>query len=169
MPQVMSSPQEIDHLIGSSAYRDSGHPQNAVTRNSVTNWFAARYGSNRQVDVKSLTSAECSEVQNSRTNHVLCRVSSGDTLLVGEGNFSFTASLVFDHCVNPIQITSTINENVRNISNDAKVNARSLLSAGVTVLDTVDATRLDRTFHHRQFDMIIFQFPNAGSREPNRG
>lgn len=40
---------------------------------------------------------------------------------------------------------------------------------GVSVLNGVDATGLNKTFHQQQFDTIIFQFPNAGSREPNRG
>lgn len=169
MPQTMPSPHEIDLLIGSSAYRDSRHPQSAAIRKSVTNWFAARYDSDRQVDVKPFASAGRDDVQNSRTNHILCRASSGDILLVGEGNFSFTASLVFDHYVNSILITSTIHDNIRNVSDNAKINARKLSRAGVTVVDNVDATHLDRTFHHRRFDTIIFQFPNAGSREPNRG
>lgn len=40
---------------------------------------------------------------------------------------------------------------------------------GVSILNGVDATHLDKMFPQQQFDTIIFQFPNAGSREPNRG
>ncbi|TWA75164.1 uncharacterized protein DUF2431 [Azospirillum brasilense] len=169
MPLEFPSPHEIDRLIGSSAYRDSRHPQSASTHNIVTNWFAARYGADRCIDEQPFTSGDFGNVQNARQNHIVSRAFSGKTLLVGEGNFSFTASLVFDHHAIPMSITSTIHESSRDISDDAKTNVRKLSRVGVTVLDNVDATNLDRTFHHQKFDTIIFQFPNAGSREPNRG
>lgn len=169
MPLEFPSPHEIDRLIGSYAYRDSRHPQSASTHNIVTNWFAARYGAGSCIDEQPFATGDHGDIQNERQNHIVSRAFSGKTLLVGEGNFSFTASLVFDHHVIPMSITSTIHENSRDISDDAKINARKLSRAGVTVFDNVDATHLDRTFHFQKFDTIIFQFPNAGSREPNRG
>lgn len=169
MPLEFPSPHEIDRLIGSSAYRDSRHPQSVSTRNTVTNWFAARYGAGSCIDKQPFTPGDHGDVQNARQNHIVYRAFTGKTLLVGEGNFSFTASLVFDYHAIPMSIISTIHENSRDISDDAKTNAQKLSRVWVTVLDNVDATHLDRTFHHQQFDTIIFQFPNAGSREPNRG
>lgn len=169
MPLEFLSPHEIDRLIGSSAYRDSRHPQSGSTRNTVTNWFAARYGADSRIDKRPSAPGDHSDVQNARQNHIVYRALVGKILLVGEGNFSFTTSLVFDYHADPLSITSTIHENIRDISDDAKTNARKLSRVGVTVLDNVDATHLDRTFYHQKFDTIIFQFPNAGSREPNRG
>jgi 25S rRNA (uracil2634-N3)-methyltransferase len=169
MPTEFPSPYEIDRLIGSSAYRDAGHPQSASTRYAVTNWFAARYGADSSIDKKPLARGDHGDVQDARQNYIICRALAGNTLVVGEGNFSFTASLVFDHHVTPMSITSTIHENSRDISDDTKAIAQKLSRVGVTILHDVDATHLEKTFSHQQFDTIIFQFPNAGSREPNRG
>lgn len=43
-------------------------------------------------------------------------------------------------------------------------NAQSLIRLGVTVKTKIDATKLEDTFGSRQFDRIIFQFPNVASR-----
>lgn len=169
MPSKTPLPHEIDRLIGSPAYRDTRHPLNASTHKIVENWFAARYSTNNCVNHRTFTLFRYGCSQNLRHNHIVYRVLNGKTLLVGEGNFSFTASLVFDHNAIPSSITSTIHESSRNISDIARANAKRLSEAGVTVIDSVDATHLDRTFHHQKFDTVIFQFPNAGSREPNRG
>lgn len=169
MPTETPSRREIDHLIGSPAYRDSRHPQSVATRNAVTNWFAVRYGADNRIGEGSIAPVSQSRAQHTHQNHIVCRASAGRTLLVGEGNLSFTSSLVFNHRANPSFITATIHENNRDISDETRINAQKLSGVGVNILDNVDATRLDRAFPHRLFDTIIFQFPNAGSREPNRG
>jgi 25S rRNA (uracil2634-N3)-methyltransferase len=169
MPLAKPSPHEIDHLIGSSAYRDSRHPQSAATRNSVMNWFATRYGSGNRIDEQPFASDDVHNFQNVRQNHIVYRALNCKTLLLGEGNFSFTSSIVFDHHAPPMMITSTIYESIRDISDDSRDDAQKLFKMGVNILENVDATRLDLTFPYQKFDTIIFQFPNAGSREPNRG
>jgi hypothetical protein len=68
-----------------------------------------------------------------------------------------------------MMITSTIYESIRDISDDSRDDSQKLFKMGINILENVDATRLDLTFPYQKFDTIIFQFPNAGSREPNRG
>ncbi len=169
MPTETPSRRKIDHLIGSPAYRDSRHPQSAATRAAVTNWFAVRYGADNRIDEGSIATVGQSHARQIHENYIVHRASAGKTLLVGEGNLSFTMSLVFDHCADPSFITATIHENDRDISDETRINAQKLSKVGVSILNNVDATRLGRAFPHQQFDTIIFQFPNAGSREPNRG
>ena len=91
------------------------------------------------------------------------------TLLVGEGNLSFTKSLLQDHGILPGILTSTIFEAENSSDADVKRNIAFLRQAGVKFLDNVNATKLDNYFIKNAFRTIIFMFPNCGSREPNWG
>ncbi|NET71415.1 MAG: DUF2431 domain-containing protein [Sphaerospermopsis sp. SIO1G2] len=96
-------------------------------------------------------------------------VASGTTLLVGEGNLSFSISLIRKQRVDPRLITCATYESLSELSDIAINNARKLKSAGVTVKHGVDATQLSQSFGSQKFRTIVFQFPHAGSREPIRG
>lgn len=88
----------------------------------------------------------------------------GDTLLVGEGNLSFAKSLLEAPChIN--QMTATTYETQRNLGEEAKQNACYLERAGINVMHDIDATKLEQIFKGQHFDTIVFQFPNAGSRD----
>lgn len=94
---------------------------------------------------------------------------SGSVLLVGEGNLSFSLSLLDFELINPNNITSSTFESEYELNSLAKENATLLRSSGVKVFHSVDATKLANKFGFQQFDKIIFQFPNAGSREGEEG
>ncbi|MEJ0062276.1 MAG: class I SAM-dependent methyltransferase [Alphaproteobacteria bacterium] len=97
------------------------------------------------------------------------QIAAGKTLLVGEGNLSFTLSLAKDARINPLRLTSSTYEVSSELSDEAKENAKRLRSLGALVLHHVDATRLSSIFEGSKFDSIIFQFPHTGSREPAEG
>lgn len=91
------------------------------------------------------------------------------TLLVGEGNLSFTLSLV-NHCnISPENLVATTFENPFELSDFAINIAQKLGNSGAEVLHNIDATKLDSYFSSNDFDNIIFQFPNVGSRESEEG
>lgn len=96
------------------------------------------------------------------------RISCGSTLLVGEGNLSFTYALVQKMPFVRDIISSTY-EKYSELSDLGKYNARLLAKVGVHVMHDVDATRLDKIFMTSSFDTIIFQFPHTGSRETVEG
>lgn len=93
-------------------------------------------------------------------------IASGNSLLVGEGNLSFSLSLLSFDSILPRRITATTKQPSSKLSEDVAGNARKLRARGVSVLHGVDATKLDSYFVDRTFDSIIFQFPHTGSREP---
>jgi 25S rRNA (uracil2634-N3)-methyltransferase len=93
----------------------------------------------------------------------------GDILLVGEGNFSFTRSLVASRTCYVRTIIATAFEARQDLSDETKENIRRLVETGVEVFDEMDATKIHRVFSQRAFDMIIFQFPNVACREPVEG
>jgi hypothetical protein len=96
-------------------------------------------------------------------------VKKGSTLLVGEGNFSFSVSLsniVGRKASNMVATTFQKEDEYPEITSQ---NARTLRSRGVRTLAGIDATNLTYYFGHKKFSLIIFQFPNVGSREPRYG
>lgn len=97
------------------------------------------------------------------------QVARGKTLLVGEGNLSFTLSLTDMDRIVPSRLTATTFETEKELSNTTQANAKELRAAGVTVLHGIDATDLADTFGSQRFDTIVFQFPNAGSRDSVEG
>ena len=99
----------------------------------------------------------------------VAEVSQGRTLLVGEGNLSFTLSLAAMSGITPSRLIATTFDNKEELSSDAITNAEALRRKGVTVLHGVDASNLASVFGSWRFDSIVFQFPHAGSREEVEG
>lgn len=95
-------------------------------------------------------------------------IKEGSTLLVGEGNLSFTISLVKKVQLLPKLITST-HEGYSELSEYAKFNANLLKQAGIKVMHGLDGTELHKHFDSNTFDTVIFQFPHSGSREGING
>ncbi len=93
----------------------------------------------------------------------------GDTLLVGEGNLSFAKALLRLPATGIAHITATTYETVRNLNNEATLNAHELKRLGAIVLHDVDATKLDKSLRPHEYDTIVFQFPNVGRRNPKYG
>ncbi len=94
---------------------------------------------------------------------------SGRVLLVGEGNLSF--SLALARLVgSPVRgMTSTTFQGVAECTRETSRNAEALRKLGASVIASVDATNLEKWFNNLKFDLIIFQFPNVGSRSPLYG
>ncbi|CAH6867036.1 Fdxacb1 [Phodopus roborovskii] len=88
-------------------------------------------------------------------------------LLVGEGNFSFTASLI-DTLDPGISITATCLQHPADLEGDpvTQENLQRLRERGVEVRFGVDCTQLPRTLqaHERDFDRIYFNFPHCGRK-----
>ncbi|MDD9901012.1 MAG: class I SAM-dependent methyltransferase [Alphaproteobacteria bacterium] len=107
-----------------------------------------------------------------RTGDILCKLSSyfisrmksGDLLFVGEGNLSFALGISKIPHINPSRITATTYEDEKEISEYTKKNAYGLWKSGATVVHGVDAGNIQKHFPYREFDTIVFQFPNTGSR-----
>lgn len=93
----------------------------------------------------------------------------GDTLLVGEGNLSFAKSLLQQPATRITHTTATTYEKEKDLSDEARQNSSVLKRYGALVLHGVDATHLEKRFRPYEFDTIIFQFPNVGSRDAKHG
>ena len=93
----------------------------------------------------------------------------GKALFVGEGNLSFSLSLVTSRTIAADRVTSTVFEGPRQVSAQTKTNAAKLSALGATVQYSVDAQRLKDSLGPALFDLIVFQFPNVGSRNPKYG
>lgn len=92
----------------------------------------------------------------------------GDALLVGEGNMSFAKSLI-NKSAQITHMTATTLEKENSLTDEAHQNASALQRQGAIVLHGVDATKLEESLQPQKFDTIIFQFPNAGSRDGKYG
>lgn len=91
-------------------------------------------------------------------------------LFVGEGNLSFSLSIMRRLCCFPrSEIWATTFECISAWDAQTKRHASRLMRLGAQVSDEVDATKLDQTFSRNTFDVIIFQFPNVGNRKPKHG
>jgi hypothetical protein len=93
----------------------------------------------------------------------------GATLLVGEGNLSFSLSLTRFERIKPTRLTATTFTALRDLTTAGKENAAKLRGRGASVYHSVDATRLRAFFGNQGFHTIVFQFPNVASRTPIRG
>ncbi len=93
----------------------------------------------------------------------------GETLLVGEGNFSFAKSLLLLPAARITHMTATSFEKENDFNEETASNVRDLKRLGTLVLHNVDATRLEKNLRPFRYDAIIFQFPNTGSREAKHG
>jgi len=96
------------------------------------------------------------------------RISCGTTLLVGEGNLSFTCALAKKIAFTRKIITSTY-EKYSELSDEAKHNVLALSKMKIHVMHDLDGTKLHDIFRISSIDTIIFQFPHTGSREPING
>ncbi len=113
---------------------------------------------------------ELKRVLDSRTpfNYVQA-VKTGSVLLVGEGNMSFSLSLARLSGSAAHNMTSTFLEVPLVQHALMRENAKKLRSLGVTIRAGIDATQLSTYFGRQKFKLIIFQFPNVGSRTPIYG
>ncbi len=107
--------------------------------------------------------------QKASTATFINQVAKDKTLLVGEGNLSFSLSLSQFQTIQNNFVTATTYEGKLNLNSITKENASKLKAKGVKVLHGIDATHLDRYFSKQCFETIIFQFPNVGSRQPLYG
>lgn len=96
-------------------------------------------------------------------------IANGDTLLVGEGNLTFTASLIRKQRIAASKLTATTFEAESDLSPEISSMANKLIGSGVNILHDVDATKLSASLGLRSFHSIVFQFPHTGSREPVNG
>ncbi|OWF43311.1 ferredoxin-fold anticodon-binding domain-containing protein 1 homolog [Mizuhopecten yessoensis] len=93
----------------------------------------------------------------------------GDVLLVGEGDFSFSVSLLSQHSIEKLQhVTTTSLESEESISKHQAAGEciQQLRKHGLTVLFQVDATKLHENLDlkSKTFDRIIFNFPHVGGK-----
>lgn len=154
---------EINKLIASEPYRKSTHPEHAQTHEIVRNWFVNRYNTQpKQADATG-------KLISSRQTASEPWKDLGNVLLVGEGNLSFAKSILNMPALGVSAMTATTYEGERSLSDEGKANARQLQRMGAIVMHNVDAANLDDALKPYQFDTIIFQFPNVGSREPKHG
>ncbi len=93
----------------------------------------------------------------------------GDTLLVGEGNLSFAKALLRLPATAITHMTATTYEKGRDVSDETSFNAYELKRLGALVLHDVDATKLNKSLRPHEYDTVIFQFPNVGSRDAKYG
>ncbi|OBS83079.1 hypothetical protein A6R68_22917, partial [Neotoma lepida] len=88
-------------------------------------------------------------------------------LLVGEGNFSFTASLS-DTLATGVSITATCLQHPADLEEDpvTQENLLRLRERGIEVRFGVDCTQLAHALqaHDRDFDRIYFNFPHCGRK-----
>ena len=96
------------------------------------------------------------------------RIATGSTLLVGEGNLSFTCALV-RKVQHPNSIIASVYEEYSELSDEAKQNVQILKDIKLQILYGLDGKKLHKTFSTLSLDTIIFQFPHTGSRESING
>lgn len=167
MKDLMTTDEnEIGRLIGSSAYQNNSHPDHKSIHQKVTDWFAFHYGHQPvQTDATGRTIAPSPK----KTSFFISQVQRGDTLFVGEGNLSFALSIAKTPGITASNLVATTYEETSDLSKEVQQNTELLKRSGASVVSSIDATKLDQYFPHQKFDSIVFQFPNAGSREPEYG
>ncbi|KAI8502936.1 Ferredoxin-fold anticodon-binding domain-containing protein 1 [Branchiostoma belcheri] len=94
----------------------------------------------------------------------------GKTLVLGDGNFSFSRALA-QRMANPDQLTATTlgrEEDALRTHSDAGNNIQALQDKGAVVIFGVDATDLNACLGLRGqiFDHVIFNFPHVGRKAP---
>jgi hypothetical protein len=91
----------------------------------------------------------------------------GPALIVGDGNFSFSASLAefVGEISHPIFATSLDTEKQLQTNSVAIENLKKLSAFQIfNAIHGVDATNLDATFKDQLFHRIIFNFPHTGGK-----
>ncbi|ORX57644.1 hypothetical protein DM01DRAFT_1334239 [Hesseltinella vesiculosa] len=130
----------------------------------------AMYGGRRQKKLKTCPQGQDSVSTAIRHTKPLIVCNEKDrVLLVGEGNFSFAASLVhlfYMHGAEHLTATCFDSKEVlyEKYGDEAKENIDTITTMGGTILFDVDATKIDK--HQRigqnRYSKIIFNFPHAG-------
>ena len=94
----------------------------------------------------------------------------GKALFVGEGNLSFSLSLVASRTIAADRVTTTVYEGPRQVSTQTKTNAARLSALGATVQYGVDAQRLKDSIGPAMF-CLLYTSPSPrdqrGSRMPS--
>ncbi|XP_078602214.1 ferredoxin-fold anticodon-binding domain-containing protein 1-like [Branchiostoma floridae x Branchiostoma japonicum] len=98
------------------------------------------------------------------------QVCEGKTLVLGDGNFSFSVALA-QRMVTPAHLTATAlgsEEEALKQHSEAGNNIQALQDKGATVMFAVDATALTACprLQGKMFDHIIFNFPHVGRKAP---
>ncbi|MEM6413332.1 MAG: class I SAM-dependent methyltransferase [Pseudomonadota bacterium] len=93
----------------------------------------------------------------------------GRTLLVGEGDLSFSLSLIRSRTIDAKSLVATTLQPAARLPRAGVKNASQLRTAGTRVQHNVDARKLNESFSKNLFQTVIFNFPNVGSRQPNYG
>ncbi len=143
--------RDIDQIIASKAYKcpsDVGHTN---AHKLVQDWFCYHY--DRLAPLPDLYKWE----------------NLGKTLLVSEGNFSFAKSLLLNPRSGIVSMAATTFDGQRSLPPEAQDNIDTLEQFGASVFYKIDAINLTNFFHREDFDTIVFQFPNVGSRDPKHG
>ncbi|WBW74867.1 ribosome biogenesis protein Bmt5 [Schizosaccharomyces osmophilus] len=88
-------------------------------------------------------------------------------LLIGEGNFSFAASLQKHHLDDEAALLATCYDSKADVElkyPDSSGYIEQVLQSGGEIIYDVDATRLkqNRKLRNRQFDTILWNFPHSG-------
>lgn len=163
---ITADENEIGRLIGSSAYQNIAHPNHKAVHQKVRDWFTFQYGRQPvQTDATGRMVAPSAK----KTSFFISQIQQENTLFVGEGNLSFSLSIAKTPGITTSNLVVTTYEKTLDFSEEAQQNAEILRRSGVSVINGIDATKLDRYFSRQKFDTIIFQFPNAGSRDPEYG
>lgn len=97
------------------------------------------------------------------------QVRKGPTLLVGEGNLTFSLALAWKPQISPCLLTATTNEERIALDAVTRKHALQLSNLGSRVWHGLDAARLHKNFPASTLETVILQFPNAGSRSSEEG
>ncbi|KAG8833951.1 hypothetical protein FRC17_009822 [Serendipita sp. 399] len=123
----------------------------------------------KEMDIKSKTKRTKSKASNSgKTRKSIIPYTLDDTiLLVGEGDFSFTLSLIRFHGIPPEHITATAFDSETMCYEKypwCPETVMELRTSGVNVLFRVDATKLIscKSLKGKRFTKVVFNFPHAG-------
>ncbi|VTU01421.1 na-ca exchanger integrin-beta4 : Outer membrane adhesin like proteiin OS=Anabaena cylindrica (strain ATCC 27899 / PCC 7122) GN=Anacy_4636 PE=4 SV=1: Cna_B: PKD: Calx-beta: Calx-beta: PT-HINT: DUF2431 [Gemmataceae bacterium] len=90
---------------------------------------------------------------------IVSEAAKGTTLLVGEGNLSFSVSLASKPGVDPHNLTPTTYEDEAAAPDGADRNAATLVHLGAKVKFDVDATNLAASYGGAKFHAIVWNFP----------
>lgn len=155
--------------MGIPSYFEADNIRDAIT--GARQSYVAPYGLKSYEAATAILKAEIDIIERKRSEgfDFVRQVSSGRVLLVGEGNLSFTRSLLNFSRINRANITTTTFEQGSGLTAEAQENALYLKRNGVSVLHGVNARKLSATFGGAKFKTIVFQFPNMGKRGSSEG
>lgn len=97
------------------------------------------------------------------------QISKGKCLLIGEGNLSFTRSLLIFPSIVPEYLTATTFESYSDLGVTALDNQKALIGKSVRVFNGVNGRHIENYFPLEKFETIVFQFPHRGKRPSLNG